>query len=83
MRRIRSTGARDPRNEARLTALDTLNDWRNAIAHQSFDPGKLGGRTSARLSDVRRFRRICNALAGEFDAVIRDHLTVILGVPPW
>jgi len=30
------------RNSARNRALEMLNEWRNAIAHQSFDPAKLG-----------------------------------------
>ena len=31
-----------PRNSARSQALEMLNSWRNAIAHQDFDPAKLG-----------------------------------------
>src|SRR5487761_2241061 len=35
----------DARNADRLKRLDELNNWRNAIAHQHFDPARLGGRT--------------------------------------
>ena len=74
---------RHPLNSRRRAALENLNTWRNAIAHQDFDPSPLGGRTSARLSDVRRFRGACDSLAREFDAVVGDHLAAILGPPPW
>lgn len=75
--------ARDSQNVGRRVALEELNVWRNAIAHQSFDPARLGGRTSARLADVRRLRRACDGLARGFDLVVGDHLAAILGVAPW
>jgi hypothetical protein len=75
--------SRHARNTARQADLERLNAWRNAIAHQHFDPHRLGGRTSARLGQVRRFRAACNTLAGEFDAVVAAHLAAILGRPPW
>jgi hypothetical protein len=75
--------ARDRRNADRRAALEELNRWRNAIAHHDFDPAELGGRTAARLVDVRRFRAACDALAVEFDLTIRDHLAAILRTPPW
>jgi hypothetical protein len=54
---------RSPRNAERQAALESLNTWRNAIVHQNFDPQRLGGRVSARLREVRRFRGACDALA--------------------
>ena len=72
-----------PRNIDRQAALERLNTWRNAVAHQSFDPQKLGGRAASRLNDVRGFRAACDALAEEFDAVLGNHLAAILGAPPW
>jgi len=82
--RIRDTvKALDRKNEARKQLLDELNEWRNAIAHQHFDPARLGGRTTLRLSDVNAWRRACNQLARAFDAVTRTHLGALLGSPPW
>jgi hypothetical protein len=73
----------DPRNAARKKALEGLNDWRNAIAHQNFDPAKLGGRTTLRLEQVRQWRRICRHLARAFDEVMRRHLSILTGTSPW
>ena len=65
-------------------SLDALNAWRNAIAHQDFDPAKLGGASSGlRLSQIQRWRSACNRSASVFDVVVRDHLTSVVGVAPW
>ena len=45
--------AHDARNTTRRIRLDKLNDWRNAISHQDFDPAKLGGTSALRLDTVR------------------------------
>jgi hypothetical protein len=74
---------RRPSNQRLLRTLGVLNEWRNAIAHQDFDPVKLGGRTTIRLTDVRRWRRTCERLAVQFDFVVGDHLATITGVRPW
>ncbi len=73
----------DLRNEARRDRLEELNTWRNAIAHQDFDPAKLGGTTVLRLQEVRDWRNACNHLATAFDEVMRSHLQAINGVSPW
>ncbi len=73
----------DRRNDARKQQLEQMNNWRNAIAHQDFDPDKLGGRTSLRLEDVDHWRRACDHLARAFDGVMRTHLQALLGSPPW
>jgi hypothetical protein len=52
--------AEDPRNRRRRAALDDLNVWRNAIAHQDFDPGTLAGSTTLHLDQVRHWRRTCD-----------------------
>lgn len=75
--------AQSRRNIGRLGHLDDLNRWRNAIAHQDFDPSKLGGTISLRLATVRRWRQACEQLAKVFDLVVGDYLTRILGVSPW
>ena len=70
-------------NKTRQAELDLLNVWRNAIAHQDFDPAKLGGQTTVRLSAVRKWRATCNDLAVCFDEVVKRHLSGILGVATW
>ncbi len=75
--------ALDRRNDKRRHQLEELNNWRNAIAHQVFDPVKLGGRTTLRLDDVNRWRRACEELARVFDQVARGHLNTLVGSPPW
>lgn len=73
----------DKRNEQRQRRLEELNNWRNAIAHQDFDPGKLGGTTVLHLADARRWRDACEGLARAFDVVMSQHLSVIIGRVPW
>jgi hypothetical protein len=75
--------ALDRRNEARKQLLGELNEWRNAIAHQDFDPSKFGPHPTLRLSEVNGWRRACNQLARAFDMVTRTHLDGLLGLPPW
>jgi hypothetical protein len=70
-------------NDRRRELLDNLNAWRNAIAHQDFDPTKLGGTTTLHLARVRRWRRICNRLAQSFDDVMQRHITALTGNSPW
>lgn len=70
-------------NDRRRELLQRLNDWRNAIAHQDFDPAKLGGATTLHLATVRGWRRALNRLAHSFDNVMRRHLHTLLGAPPW
>ncbi len=63
--------------------LLTLNAWRNAIAHQDFDPDRLGGSTRLRLATVIGWRVACHGLARTFDGVLRNHLTRVTGTTPW
>jgi len=73
----------DARSAGRKLRLKALCDWRNAIAHHDFDPGKLDERTRVRLADVRSWRSACTALAASLDAVVRDQLHALVGVAPW
>lgn len=73
----------DGRNARRQQLLDELNEWRNAIAHQDFRNPKLNGGEQVRLQDVRRWRRCCDALAMDFDAVLRLYLKSLMGRVPW
>jgi hypothetical protein len=72
----------DLRNQGRQDRLEELNQWRNAIAHQDFDPSVLGSAV-LRLQQVRDWRNACNELANGFDEVMRLHLQAVNGVPPW
>lgn len=70
-------------NDRRQELLQELNEWRNAIAHQDFDPAKLGGTTTLHLAKVRGWRSALNRLARSFDAVMGIHLQSMLGTAPW
>ncbi len=69
-------------NQDRQRRLDTLNTWRNAIAHQDFDVTILGA-TSLRIKRVREWRVDCNQLAVSFDEVMRSYIQQINGGSPW
>jgi len=70
-------------NPTHKRAIIELNEWRNAIVHQTLDPTKLGGTTTLQIKQVRNWRRSCNQLALSIDEVMRSYLTAILGVSPW
>lgn len=70
-------------NEQRQRYLDELNTWRNAIAHQDFDPERLGGTVVLQLRMVRQWRNALNHLARAFDRAMRTYLHGLLGVNPW
>ena len=72
--------ALDARNQRRQDALQDLNEWRNAIAHQ--DWAKVGGSPTFRLRTVRVWRSTCRALARSFDRAVRAHLTTMVGRSP-
>jgi hypothetical protein len=73
-----------PRNPQRHVALENLNRWRNAIAHNVFAPEMYkGGRLSLQLSEVQDWRRACDGLARSFDTVMRAHLLSVTGAAPW
>jgi hypothetical protein len=71
----------DSGNKSRQNRLEELNRWRNAIAHQDFDPVVLRG-TTLRLAAVRKWRSACDGLATTFDEVMRVHIQGIAGAPP-
>jgi hypothetical protein len=71
------------RNDLRKGLLEELSKWRNAIAHQDFDPVSLGGSAVLHLLQVRRWRRACNRLALSFDLVMQGYLTAVTGSSPW
>jgi hypothetical protein len=74
-----SVAARDRRNPVRQAALETLNTWRNAVAHQ--DWRQVG--PALRLNQIRAWRAACRALAIDFDAAVGTHLGGLVGKAPW
>jgi hypothetical protein len=70
-------------NDKRKQLLEEMNAWRNAIAHEDFDPNKLGGTTTLRLEQVRRWRDACNGLARSFDKIMGKYIEQMTGVTPW
>jgi hypothetical protein len=73
-----------PDNPARRVALEDLNEWRNAIAHQDFNAALLrAGRPHLTLARVREWRKACDGLVKSFDEVLRDHVRTLTGRAPW
>ena len=73
-----------PENAARRAALEELNEWRNAIAHQDFSTSMLrAGRAHLTLGQVRLWRKAGGGLARSLDEVMRDHLRTFTGSAPW
>ncbi len=62
--------------------LDLLNAWRNAVAHQDFTSPRLEGGTLG-LVQVRRWRRMCDRLAGVMDLALGRQLLPLTGSEPW
>ena len=75
--------ALDTRNDRRRELLQELIDWRNAIAHQDFDPVVPDGIPALRLATVRAWRRAVSALARQFDGVMYNYLQALLAGAPW
>jgi hypothetical protein len=79
----------DWRNARRQGALEELNHWRNAIAHQDFGPVNLGGGRAFEFDsylsivEVRKRRSACAGLAVTFDAVMERRITALTGSNPW
>ena len=72
----------DIRNADRRDRLEELNLWRNAIAHQDFDPARFSG-TMLPIRRVREWRNACDQLATAFDEVMRRHFSSLCGASPW
>ena len=71
------------RNAARRSGIERLNVWRNAIAHNDFDPQALGGSTVLHLKTVQVWRGCCDGLARSFDVALGRYLGTLLGSAPW
>jgi hypothetical protein len=70
-------------NRRRSGLLEELMRWRNAIAHNDFDPDTFGSDPILHLSQVRSWRSALNGLCNGFDLVLRNHLAGVLGAAPW
>jgi len=68
---------------AHIALLAEMNEWRNAIVHEDYDPTKLGGTTTLQLTKVKKWRKACNKLARSFDAVMRQYVQSLIGSSPW
>ncbi len=73
----------DQANAARNKTLEKLNAWRNAIAHQDFTSDKLDKRRTVTLAMVRAWRKTCDELAVDLDAVVGARVGIIVGAAPW
>jgi hypothetical protein len=75
--------ALDARNARRRELLQELIDWRNAIAHQDFDPVAPTGVPTLHLATVRAWRSAISALARSFDQAMYNYLVDLTGSAPW
>jgi hypothetical protein len=64
----RDVSTHSTRNPGRRKKLETLNKWRNAIAHQDF--AKVGGNPALILSTVESWRAACEGLAVSLDVLV-------------
>jgi hypothetical protein len=71
-------------NPGRKAALEDLNEWRNAIAHQDFPASMVtAGRPSLTLAQVQAWRKACEGLARSFDDILYGRLYLLTGSAPW
>ena len=76
--------AHRPQNPTRKAALEEVNEWRNAIAHQDFTAAMLSaGRPTLTLAQVQTWRKACDGLARSFNDVMRGHVQTMTGTVPW
>ncbi len=77
----------DRRTVTRRRRLEQLNVWRNAVAHGDYrlSPAALAAVAGTRrtLAFAQACRACCQVLARQFDAVVEDYLSGLLGAPPW
>ena len=73
--------AHSPLNRRRREKLKTLNEWRNAIAHQDFS--KVGGSPALTLGTVESWRAACRGLASSLDVLVRGYACRVVGNRSW
>lgn len=72
--------------QRRVTRLEQVCIWRNAIAHEDFDlnmeqKAKVHDAYPGHLVSVRKWRNACNRLAIRMDGVATNHLANLLNTP--
>lgn len=72
-----------PKTTRQKAQLESLNVWRNAIAHQDFTKSDLCGKTTISIARVRAWRSACGELAQTMDLAMQVQLKEILGIQPW
>lgn len=72
----------DPRVTTWRQELDTLNVWRNAVAHNDYTAPRIFARTLT-MTQLRSWRFACNHLAIVFDCVLGRYLEATTGVRAW
>ena len=71
----------DPANGPRLTHLDQLNRWRNAVAHQT--AAAPAAAPPLTIAAVRAWWASCDGLAVWLDGTMYNELRGLLGAAPW
>ncbi|TIH37781.1 hypothetical protein D4765_07135 [Subtercola vilae] len=67
-----------------LLQLQRLNEARNALIHD--DPVSIAACRTMQplvLETARRWRQSLDFVAAEMDTIMREHLTDLIGAPPW
>jgi hypothetical protein len=73
-----------PANGRRRARHETLNKWRNSIAHQSFDRSlSVAHRERRTIQTIRDWRHDCDVIATQMDVVVRRQLSSLIGSAPW
>jgi hypothetical protein len=76
--------AADARNAARRRKLETLNAWRNAIAHHDIDSRRASLHPrEVTLAACNTWHSALDGLAKSFDRALAGHLATLVGARPW
>lgn len=70
-------------NKQRLSHLDEMNAWRNAIAHQNFNNKKVDVSGYLTLSKVRTWHNACDKLTLSMDNLMKERLRSLTESDPW
>lgn len=72
---------KNPANAQRITDLGHLNLWRNYAAHdKKTEPEAC---RPLELPKVKDWKKSCDELAAELDAIMYNRLQAVLSAPPW
>jgi hypothetical protein len=73
----------DARCSGWLADYELLLKWRNAIAHEDFDPVKLGKVSTLTMRQVQVWRQACCGIADSLDKAMHRQLKQSTNVAPW